>query len=269
MTDCQHNDAPRDAANMAFERLRAIMDQLRGDAGCEWDRAQTFETIAPYTIEEAHEVADAIARGNMADLCEELGDLLLQVVFHSRIASEAGAFTLADVIRGICAKMERRHPHIFGNTPGAASVDEVRATWEDIKAAEKPRESVLDGVALALPALTRAGKIAARAAQTGFDWPDPDGPLAKIHEELAEVAAATSQAERSEEVGDLLFATASYARKLGVDPEAALRAAVFKFELRFRMIEQKPGFKQLSLEQKEQLWQSAKSAGLPAPSGSE
>jgi ATP diphosphatase len=254
----------KDRANAAFERLRAIMDQLRSDNGCEWDRAQTFETIAPYTLEEAHEVADAIARGDMADLCEELGDLLLQVVFHARIATEAGAFTLADVIAGICAKMERRHPHIFGAGAGPATADEVRATWEEIKATEKPRQSALDGVALALPALTRAEKLAARAARTGFDWPDADGPLAKIHEELAEVAEATSQAERQEEVGDLLFAAANYARKLGVDPEAALRAANSKFERRFRIIEQEAGFKGLSLDQKEQLWQSAKSGALPS-----
>jgi ATP diphosphatase len=269
MTERMQNDAKKDGAGVAFERLRAIMDRLRCDNGCEWDRAQTFETIAPYTLEEAHEVADAIARGDMADLCEELGDLLLQVVFHARIATEAGAFTLADVIEGICAKMERRHPHIFGTGAGPATAAEVRATWEEIKAQEKPRESALDGVALALPALTRAEKLAARAARTGFDWPDAGGPLAKIHEELAEVAAAANQAERSEEVGDLLFAAANYARKLGVDPEAALRAANSKFERRFRIIEQTYGFKEFSLDQKEHLWQSAKSGALPRSSGSE
>jgi ATP diphosphatase len=247
-----------DAASDAFERLRAIMDRLRGPDGCEWDRAQTFASIAPYTLEEAHEVADAIGRGDMTDLCEELGDLLLQVVFHARMANEAGAFTLADVIQGICAKMERRHPHIFGADTGPASVDQVRATWEEIKAREKPRDSELDGIALALPALTRAEKLATRAARTGFDWPDAGGPLAKIHEELAEVADATTAAERAEEVGDLLFAVANYARKLGVDPEAALRGANGKFERRFRRIEQTPGFKGLSLNQQELLWQVAK-----------
>jgi ATP diphosphatase len=247
-----------DAAGVAFERLRAIMDRLRGPDGCEWDRAQTFATIAPYTLEEAHEVADAIARGDMADLCEELGDLLLQVVFHARMASESGVFTLADVILGICAKMERRHPHIFGADAGPASADQVRATWEEIKAQEKPRDSVLDGVALALPALTRAEKLASRAARTGFDWPDAGGPLAKIHEELAEVAGATTEAERAEELGDLLFAVANYARKLGVDPEAALRGANGKFEQRFRRIEKTPGFTGFSLEEQEALWQVTK-----------
>jgi ATP diphosphatase len=254
MTDRIQNDA----AGVAFDRLRAIMDRLRGPDGCEWDRAQSFETIAPYTLEEAHEVADAITRGDMADLCEELGDLLLQVVFHARMASETGAFSLSDVIEGICAKMERRHPHIFGENAGPAGVADVQATWEEIKAQEKPRESVLDGIARALPALTRADKLAARAARTGFDWPDADGPRAKIAEELAEVAAATSNAERTEEIGDLLFATASYARKLGIDPEAALRAANDKFERRFRIIEKESLFASLSLDQKEVLWQSAK-----------
>jgi ATP diphosphatase len=247
-----------DAADVAFARLRAIMDRLRDPGGCEWDRAQTFATIAPYTLEEAHEVADAIHRGDMGDLCEELGDLLLQVVFHARMASEAGAFTLGDVIEGICAKMERRHPHIFGPDAGPASGTQVRETWEEIKAREKPKDSVLDGVALALPALTRAEKLAARAARTGFDWPDAAGPLAKIHEELAEVAAADTDAERADEVGDLLFAVANYARKLGVDAEDALRAANRKFERRFRTIEKASEFTGLSLDEKEALWQRAK-----------
>lgn len=248
----------REQALAAFGRLADIMDRLRGPGGCEWDRAQTFATIAPYTLEEAHEVADAINRGDMPDLCEELGDLLLQVVFHARMADEAGHFTLSDVADGICAKMERRHPHIFGAQSGPASADEVRATWEDIKAAEKPRESVLDGVALTLPALTRAEKLATRAARKGFDWPDASGPLAKIHEELAEIDAATTDAERADEAGDLLFAAANYARKLGVDPESALRGANSKFEQRFRKIEKVIGFEDMSLEEQEALWQSAK-----------
>lgn len=252
-------DGTVEPALARFAQLIAIMDRLRDPGGCEWDQAQTFETIAPYTLEEAHEVADAIARGDMADLREELGDLLLQVVFHARMARESGAFTLADVIEGICAKMERRHPHIFGPEAGPASAAEVRETWEEIKAREKPRNSVLDGVALALPALTRAEKLAARAARTGFDWPDAAGPLAKIHEELAEVAAAATDAERAEEVGDLLFAAANYARKLGVDPEAALRGANQKFERRFRIIEKATGFSELSLDEQEALWQAAKS----------
>ncbi len=249
-------------------RLVSIMDRLRGPGGCEWDRAQTFATIAPYTIEEAYEVADAIATGDMVELCDELGDLLLQVIFHARMANEAGLFTLADIAAGICAKMERRHPHIFGEAAGNLSADEVKATWEDIKAAEKPRGSVLDGVASALPALLRAEKLAARAARKGFDWPDAQGPLAKIHEELAELARAETAAEREEEAGDLLFAVANYARKLGVDPEAALRGANAKFERRFRIIEQATGFEQLSLEEQEALWQAAKRGAMPPSPGS-
>jgi ATP diphosphatase len=238
----------------ALARLVAIMDRLRGPDGCAWDRAQDFASIAPYTLEEAHEVADAIQRGDMADLKEELGDLLLQVVFHSRMAAEAGHFTLADVADAICAKMERRHPHIFGAEAGPASADEIRRSWEEIKAAEKPRESVLDGIALALPALTRADKVAARAARTGFDWPDARGPRAKVLEEIAELDAATTPAEQAEEAGDLLFAMASWCRKLGIDPEAALRAATAKFERRFRAIEGTDGFSALSLVEQERLW---------------
>jgi ATP diphosphatase len=248
----------REQALAQVARLAAIMDRLRGPDGCEWDRAQDFASIAPYTLEEAHEVADAIARRDMADLCEELGDLLLQVVFHARMAAEAGHFTLADVARGISEKMERRHPHIFGAHPGNPDAATVKATWEDIKAAEKPRASVLDGIALALPALTRAEKLASRAARTGFDWPSAEGPLAKIHEELAEVAAAQTDEERLEEAGDLLFAAANYARKLGIDPEEALRRANSKFEQRFRKIEQVPEFNKLSLDKQELLWQQAK-----------
>jgi nucleoside triphosphate diphosphatase len=250
-------------------RLVSIMDRLRGPNGCEWDRAQTFATIAPYTIEEAYEVADAIAKDDMAELCDELGDLLLQVIFHARMADEAGFFTLLDVASGVCAKMERRHPHVFGEDSGNRTADEVRATWEDIKAGEKRRESVLDGVANALPALLRAEKLAARAARKGFDWPDAQGPLAKIHEELAELADASTHAEREEEAGDLLFAMASYARKLGVDPEAALRGANAKFESRFRIIEQVTGFEKMSLEEQETLWQSAKLGSLPARTSSQ
>lgn len=251
------NSADREQALGELGRLADIMDRLRGPDGCEWDRAQTFASIVPYTLEEAHEVADAIARDNMPDLCEELGDLLLQVVFHARMAAEAGDFTLADVARGIADKMERRHPHIFsGNIPLCA--DEVRANWETIKAAEKPRNSVLDGIAITLPALTRAEKLAARAARTGFDWPDHEGPLAKIHEELAELADANTPDHRAEEAGDLLFAVSNYLRKLNIDPEDALRRANRKFEARFRAIEKTPGFAGLSLEQQEQLWQSVK-----------
>jgi nucleoside triphosphate diphosphatase len=184
--------------------LVEIMAQLRDSkTGCTWDRAQTFETIAPYTIEEAYEVADACRRNDLPGLRDELGDLLLQVVFHSQMASEAGAFDLADVIGGICDKMRRRHPHIFGNA-------ETATPWEDIKAEERSGgldSSALAGVALALPALARAEKLQKRAARTGFDWPDSHGPRRKIDEELLEIAQASSQDELVEEFGDLLVTT--------------------------------------------------------------
>lgn len=239
-------------------RLAALMDQLRGPAGCEWDRAQDFRSIAPYTLEEAYEVVDAIERSDMADLREELGDLLLQVVFHSRMAAEAGLFTLADVAEGIAAKLERRHPHIFGRQVGPASAEHVRETWEAIKAREKPRTSALDGVAHALPALSRAAKLGERAARAGFDWPDAAGARAKVLEEIAELDDAVEAAARLEEAGDLLLACANWCRKLGIDPEEALRAANTKFEHRFRMIEQEPGFEQASLAEKEALWRRAR-----------
>jgi nucleoside triphosphate diphosphatase len=240
---------------LPLERIVAIVERLRDpETGCDWDRVQTFATIAPYTIEEAYEVADAIARDNLTDLKEELGDLLLQVVLHSRIAAQLGAFDIDDVADAIADKMERRHPHLFG-TAGA------RPDWEGMKAAERgAARSAVDGIALALPALMRAEKLQKRAARTGFDWPDVSGPLAKIDEELAEIAEATSDAERVDEVGDLLFAVVNYARHLGVDPEVALRGANAKFERRFRAIETEPGFADLSLEAKETLWTAAKRA---------
>jgi len=246
----------------AIDRLVSIMARLRDPrTGCEWDTVQTFETIAPYTIEEAYEVADAIARGDMAELKDELGDLLLQVVFHSRMAEEAGHFALPDVIAAISEKMERRHPHIFlGATEGGHHL------WEQIKAAErgaKGHDGALGGVALGLPALLRAEKLQKRAARTGFDWPDASGARAKIDEELAEVEAATNSEERAEEIGDLLFAVVNWARKQGVDPEAALRGANAKFERRFRAMEAEAGdaFEALDLDGKEALWQNAKAGG--------
>jgi ATP diphosphatase len=242
---------------MPLERLVAIMRRLRDPvSGCEWDREQSFETIAPYTIEEAYEVADAIARGDMDALADELGDLQLQVVFHAQMADEAGQFTLDDVIDRICDKLERRHPHIFGeasHSPG----------WEELKAAERkksPDASALAGVALALPSLERAAKLQRRAARVGFDWPDPSGPRAKIDEELAELDAETDHPRMLEELGDLLFAVVNLARHLNIEPEAALREANRKFEQRFRSIEQAPGFTDLPLEKKEELWLRAKKA---------
>jgi ATP diphosphatase len=240
-------------------RLRTIMARLRDPvAGCEWDRAQTVQTIAPYTIEEAYEVADACARHDMADLKDELGDLLLQVVFHSRIAQEAGAFDFDDVVTAIGDKMERRHPHIFGN-----SSDGERHDWETIKAQERASradQGALAGVALGLPALMRAEKLQKRAARVGFDWPDASGPRAKIDEELAEVAAAPDASSLAEEVGDLLFAMVNWARHLGVDAEAALRDANEKFERRFRAMENEAGgsIAGRDLAAQEALWLSAK-----------
>jgi ATP diphosphatase len=242
-----------------IERLVQIMARLRDpETGCEWDTVQTFATIAPYTIEEAYEVADACQRNDMAELKDELGDLLLQVVFHSRMAEEAGHFALADVITSISDKMERRHPHIFGDV-----ADGGHHLWEQIKAEErvsKGAESALDGVALGLPALLRAEKLQKRAARTGFDWPDPSGARAKIDEEIAEVEAAETPEHREEEIGDLLFAVVNWARKQGVDAEAALRAANGKFERRFKAMEASAGdaFLGLDLDAKEALWQVVK-----------
>ena len=245
-----------DPAAPSLAELAQIMAQLRDpETGCEWDRVQTFATIAPYTIEEAYEVADAIRRGDLAALKDELGDLQLQIVYHARMAEEAGAFALADVLEAIAAKMIRRHPHIFGDAAASPG-------WEALKAAERsPEASAVDGVALALPALKRADKIQRRAARVGFDWPDIGGPRAKIDEELAEIEAAKSDAERADEVGDLLFAAVNYARHLGVEPEGALREATARFEQRFRKVEEladKP-LNEMNIDELEALWQRAKS----------
>jgi ATP diphosphatase len=246
--DQRHHDA--------LARLVAIMARLRDPvSGCEWDRVQTFASIARYTIEEAYEVADAIERDDMASLRDELGDLALQVVFHARMAEEMRAFDLSDVLDGIADKLERRHPHIFGDAP-----DGGHHLWETIKAEERkvhPDTSALAGVAQALPALERAAKLQKRAARTGFDWPDIEGPKAKIHEELDEVAEAPPEMVE-EEVGDLLFAVVNFARHLKIDPEEALRNANRKFEKRFRAIEQAPGFSAMSLDEMEALWVEAK-----------
>jgi nucleoside triphosphate diphosphatase len=250
-------DAAQIAAAEALAELVAIMARLRDPAtGCEWDRQQTFETIAPYTIEEAYEVDDAIRRGDLAALKDELGDLQLQVVYHARIAEEQGAFDLADVIAAIAAKMTRRHPHIFGEAAESPG-------WEALKAAEREShadESSLAGVALALPALKRAEKIQHRAARVGFDWPDAEGPRLKIDEELGEIERAASDEERAAEIGDLLFAVVNYARHLGVNPETALREAVTRFEQRFRKVEAlaDKSLHDMDIIALEELWQRAK-----------
>ncbi len=248
-----------------LDRLLAIMERLRDpQRGCEWDVAQSFETIAPYTIEEAYEVADAIQRGDIAALKDELGDLLLQVAFHSRIAEEAGHFDFAAVAASISTKMEMRHPHIFGDASDVGQSREER--WEGIKAQERAAKgavSAIDGVALALPALMRAEKIQKRAARVGFDWPDVQGPADKLVEEIAELADTKTEKERAEEAGDLLFAAVNLVRAYGIPAEEALRAANAKFERRFRAMEeladrQGREFSQLTLDQQEALWQAVK-----------
>ncbi|QPD00031.1 nucleoside triphosphate pyrophosphohydrolase [Qipengyuania soli] len=246
-----------------MNRLLAIMAQLRDPVrGCEWDTAQDFSTIAPYTIEEAYEVSDAIDRNDMEDLRGELGDLLFQVVFHSRMAEEAGHFSFADVARDISDKMEARHPHIFGAEGGI--MEDSR--WEDLKAAERSANGshgALDGIAAALPALLRSGKLQKRAARVGFEWPDVEGPLAKLREELEELEAAETVEERLLEAGDVLFVAVNIVRRYGVEPEQALRASNSKFEYRFRKMEELSrldgkDFASLDLDEQEAYWQRAK-----------
>jgi ATP diphosphatase len=251
-----------------IDRLLAIMARLRDPAqGCPWDREQDFATIAPYTIEEAYEVADAIERNDMVALKDELGDLLFQVVFHARMAEEAGLFGFDDVAEAIADKMERRHPHVFGDAE-IASVAAQNEAWEAHKAAERQAsggaESVLDGVALTLPALLRAAKISRRAARIGFDWPNARAVIPKLAEEIAELEAeldqGTDAAVVEEEMGDLLFAAANLARKLDIEPETALRRATAKFERRFRRVEELAAERGIGpdLDALEALWQEVK-----------
>ena len=271
-----------------ISRLNEIMAALRTpETGCPWDLEQTFATIAPYTLEEAYEVADAIERGDVANLREELGDLLLQVVFHARMAEEEGRFDFGDVVDAITRKLIRRHPHVFGDARDLSS-DEVKALWGRIKAEEKreraearraaglPAEAAagaLAGVPLALPALTRALKLQEKAGKVGFDWNDPRAVLAKLREEIDEVEAEldAGDAERvAGEVGDLLFAVANLARHLSVDPEAALRGANAKFERRFAHIESRLGEAgrapaDATLDEMEALWSEAKQRERQAP----
>jgi nucleoside triphosphate diphosphatase len=249
----------------ALDRLLRIMARLRDPvSGCEWDRAQSFATIAPYTIEEAYEVADAIQRDDLHALRDELGDLLLQVVFHSRIAEEGGAFDFHDVATSISDKMEARHPHLFGDADNDDHGREAR--WERIKAEERAAKGVsgaLDGVALALPALLRAEKLQKRAARVGFDWPNAAGPAAKVREEMIELDEAVSPEERMAEAGDLLFAAVNLVRAYGIPAEEALRAGNAKFERRFKAMEalasnRNVDFAALSLDEQEALWQAVK-----------
>jgi len=257
-------------------RLLEIMAALRRpETGCPWDLAQNFSTIAPYTLEEAYEVADAIVRGDLADLKEELGDLLLQVVFHARMAEEQGAFDFGDVVQAITEKLIRRHPHVFADetsqTPHA-----VEGLWERIKAEEKAssktagQEGALSGVPVALPALTRALKLQVKASKVGFDWKDPRAVLHKIREEADEIEAELNRAEMDEtataaEVGDLLFAVVNLARHFSVDPEAALRQTNQKFERRFASIERALAARgkaplDSTLAEMDALWNKAKDA---------
>lgn len=250
-----------------LDRLLRIMARLRDPvSGCQWDRAQTFATIAPYTIEEAYEVADAIEREDLGALRDELGDLLLQVVFHARMAEESGHFAFADVAAAISDKMEARHPHLFGDAADDGHGREVR--WERIKAEERAAKGAvgaLDGVALALPALLRAEKLQKRAARVGFDWPDTEGPAAKVREEMVELAEATTPEDRLAEAGDLLFAAVNLVRAHGIPAEDALRFANAKFERRFRAMEafaaaENADFTALDLDAQEALWQRVKAS---------
>ena len=262
----------------AINALLDVMARLRDpDGGCPWDLEQNFATIAPYTIEEAYEVADAIAQNDMSELREELGDLLLQVVFHSQMATEEGHFTFEDVANSIVSKMIDRHPHVFGDGD-AITTDGVNQTWEKIKAEERAqkaktkgqqRHSALDGVASALPALMRAEKLTKRAARVGFDWPSTDEVFDKLHEEIGELQAELTenpdQDRIEDELGDMLFVMANLSRKLGVDPEVALRRANHKFTRRFHFIENElardgRSAGQSDLEEMDALWNAAKQA---------
>lgn len=255
-----------------IEKLLEIMVQLRNpDGGCPWDVQQTFATIAPYTVEEAYEVADAIARDDRDELRHELGDLLFQVVFHARMAEEAGDFDFSGVVDAICEKMLRRHPHVFG-TEAERQQGAEPGSWERIKAAERAAKtgeiaaSALDGIALSLPALKRAEKLGKRASRVGFDWPDTAGVREKIEEEFQELDEACREEDADaiqEEFGDLLFALVNLARHLKVDPEQALGQASAKFEARFRAIEtvahsKNTPMETLDLEALEALWQAQK-----------
>lgn len=273
-----------DPVGHGIEYLLQIMSRLRGPAGCQWDQVQTFATIAPYTIEEAYEVADAIATDDMPALKDELGDLLLQVVYHAQIADEAEAFNFTDVVNAICDKMIRRHPHVFGQdpqadggtAPGGAAKPSHSENWETIKAAERNAAGdagapagTLDGIPQALPALMRAEKLQKRAARVGFDWPETQAVLAKIREETDELEQAiisgAATGNIAEEVGDLLFSVTNMARHLKIDPEQAARDANRKFEMRFRYIETAlrdagRSVDDASLSEMEALWQEAKTA---------
>lgn len=272
----KHASDPRaEDSAVALQRLLGIMRRLRDpDGGCPWDCAQDFRTIAPFTLEEAYEVVDAIERERPDELCDELGDLLFQVVFHARMAEERGWFGFAEVAAAIGNKLERRHPHVFGDVE-IADAEAQTLAWEAHKRAERAqqgRHGVLDGVPVGLPALTRAAKLQRRAARIGLDWPDHHGVIAKLHEELAEVEAACAghdQAALRAEIGDLLFTCVNLARHLGADPEGALRAANTRFEARVGHVEAAlasasadTGVQMSDAETLDRLWVAAKQTGL-------
>ena len=258
----------------ALADLVDVMRRLRDPKeGCPWDLEQTFRTIIPYTLEEAYEVADAIERNNLEDLKEELGDLLLQVMFHSQMAKDAGVFDIEDVARGIVRKMVRRHPHVFSDAD-IRTADAQTAAWETEKARERDAKlaadkpaSAMDGVAAALPSLVRAEKLQNRAARTGFEWTEIKDVIDKLNEEVGEVLAAETTQALEEEIGDVLFVAANLARVSGVDPEAALRAANAKFEQRFRKMEKlaeamETSFSNLTLAEQQSLWRQIKKPSL-------
>jgi MazG family protein len=254
-------------------RLRAIMHRLRAPGGCPWDAEQSHESLIANLVEETYETIDAIRSGDTSHLCEELGDLLLQVVFHAELAGEAGRFTLDDVARGISDKLVRRHPHVFGNAD-AADPDAVLRRWDEIKRAERgdSQQPFLHGVGKGLPALPRAAKLQKKAAKAGFDWPDEAGVLAKVREELAEVEAAAADGDPDaffEELGDLLFSIVNLARFRKIDPEVLMAAANAKFEHRFHAMERRldadgTPLGTADLSRMEAAWQAAKSGGVPS-----
>lgn len=261
-----------DTSATAMEQLRAVMRRLRDpDGGCPWDLEQDFSTIAPYTIEEAYEVADAIERGDMEEFKQELGDLLMQVVFQSQIADEAGLFNFDDVAQAIADKMIARHPHVFGDSQATSAADVEQRIWEEQKDKEKqnkPRESILDDVTRGLPAVMRAQKLQKRAARVGFEWPEAINVLDKLEEEIEELREAIAANDKNnihEEVGDLLFCVVNFGRMLGVDCETALRDVNGKFERRFKGIErglkaQNKTLEDATLEEMEALWIAMKNA---------
>lgn len=250
---------------MEFERLVEIMAKLRGPNGCPWDKEQTYKDINPYLLEEVHEVMESIDNGDMTGLKEELGDLLLHIVFHAQMASEDGSFEIADVIRGICDKLVYRHPHVFGKTTVTGTKD-VLKRWEDLKKSEKKKESILDGVPVHFPALLKAFRLGEKAGRVGFDWTDADGILEKLSEEIGELNEARqsmSEKEIEHEYGDLLFTLANIGRFLKVNPEDALRKSSNRFMERFKLMEKYAGKEDLNLNdiglgKWDELWEKAK-----------